>query len=269
MKWMMKIKMVWEKVCPFLSAVLNVNTMSVIIAAIAAFFSYKALNESIRQRESMYKPELFMGSVNFYADCRNSKDIKFYRIEQDTMIKEDLRPWYKLCNVGMGTALSVYGAMKFNSGTLFSYFSENNLDDVKSINEVGFVDTLIHKQDTITVFREGTISDWKVDYVVPLGQQQVEFKQYFPPSVLNDMIKAFLWVVNEKDETSISDFHIPIDLGYKDINGKLYKKSFEITINFSLVENNKDWIFCFIYVGSSSEDYIRELYDMRDEMKSL
>lgn len=43
----------------------NINTMSLLMAIIAAYISYRSLNESISQRESMYKPELFIGSEYF------------------------------------------------------------------------------------------------------------------------------------------------------------------------------------------------------------
>ena len=260
----------WEKDRPILSKILSVDTMSMIIAAIAAFVSYRALDESIRQREATYKPELFLGAVNYLADCSNLNDIKYYQIVSDSIFyKEELRPWYKLYNVGMGAALNVYGCVAFNSELLLKYFSDNNIAGVKVIAENSIKATLVHKQDTITMFKGGPIVDWKVDFVLPIGQQQEEFKQFFPPNVFNDLIKAFLWAIEEKGEGFNSDFHIPIEFGYRDINDKLYKKNFEITINCSLAENNKDWVVCNIHAGSSIEDFVRDFYEMIDEMKSL
>lgn len=246
----------WEKGYRFIIAHLNINTASLVIAILAAYISYKSLDESVKQRESMYKPEVFIGSVDFYANVNNQKDIKFYRFESDSVfVEERIKPWYRLNNVGMGSALSVYGHMFFNTETFQRFFTMNQLKGVEIIPIDDFENALVYNQDTINVFKDGYVSDWTVDYVLPISQSEEESIQYFPPNVLDEIVRAYLWVLSEKDDKSISSFNIPVELDYKDINGKWYKKEFEMTID--CISTNS-LVRCIIKAGLSLEDSIRE-----------
>lgn len=112
-----------KKLWHFISPNINVNMMSLMIAVIAAYISFSALGEAVKQRESMYKPELFMGTLNFFAVIRISHHIDYYSVETDSMNRQAVdRPWYRLYNVGMGSALSVFGHMKFDTESLLTYF---------------------------------------------------------------------------------------------------------------------------------------------------
>ena len=246
----------WKKGYRSIIAHFNINTASLVIAILAAYISYRSLDELVKQRESMYKPELFIGTVDFCADINNLYKIKFYSIESDTTFHEvEVRPWYRLNNVGMGSALSVYGHMFFNTETFQRYFTMNKLKGVEIIPIDDFENALVFNQDTIYVFKDGYVSDWTVDYVLPISQSEEESIQYFPPNVLDKIVKAYLWTLCEKDDNSISSFNIPIELDYKDINGKWYKKEFEMTVDCI---KSKSLVSCRIKAGLSLEDSVRE-----------
>lgn len=235
----------------------NINTMSLLIAIIAAYISYKSLNEAISQRESMYKPELFIGSECFYADLSDSLNIRFYHLDSDSTLREEkMRPWYSLYNVGMGSAISVYGHLLFNSETMMSYFSKNRMNEVQRIKGDGFVDMLTFRGDTMDVFNQGFVSDWTVDYVLPISQSDEKSFQYFPPNVLDDIVKAYLWVEKAHSSKDATGFKIPIELAYKDINAKWYKKKFEMTVDCFKRGSN---VGCLIRTGLSFEDMMGEL----------
>lgn len=256
------LKELWHFVSPHI----NVNTMSLMIAVIAAYISFMALDEAVKQRESMYKPELFMGTLNFCAVIRDSHCIEYYSVEADTVSRQAVdRPWYRLYNVGMGSALSVFGHLKFDTESLQTYFLANRLSGVKVITGNDIIDTLVYRNDTIVVFNKGRVSDWTVDYVLPESQKETESRQFFPPIVMDDIVKAYMWVHAGCGGEGSIDFKVPIELGYKDINGKWYKKTFELSINCSLFDERKNAVICIIRSGSSHEDFIREL---EEEAKS-
>ena len=131
----------------------------------------------------------------------------------------------------------------------------NKLKGVEIIPIDDFENALVFNQDTIYVFKDGYVSDWTVDYVLPISQSEEESIQYFPPNVLDKIVKAYLWTLCEKDDNSISSFNIPIELDYKDINGKWYKKEFEMTVDCI---KSKSLVSCRIKAGLSLEDSVRE-----------
>lgn len=250
------IQSVWRNVSKVFKRYANINTMSLLMAIIAAYISYRSLNESISQRESMYKPELFIGSECFLADIADSMNIRFYHLDSDsTQREEKMRPWYSLHNVGMGSAISVYGHLLFNSETMMSYFSKNRMDEVQMIKGDGFVDYMTFRGDTIEVFNQGFVSDWTVDYVLPISQSDEKSFQYFPPNVLDDIVKAYLWVEKANLSKEAIGFKIPIELAYKDINGKWYKKEFEMTVDCFIRGDN---VGCLIKAGLSLKDMMGE-----------
>jgi len=250
------VKTIFCKVSRSMKAHFNINTLSFLIAILAVYISYKSLDESIRQRESMYKPELFVGTVDFCVDISDLDDMKFYYVESDSALREvKMRPWYRLINVGMGSALNVYGHFAFNTETMMNYFSMTGVSGVKLIKGDGFEDTLVFHGDSIMIFNQGFVADWTVDYVLPINQSQEQSIQYFPPNVLDEIVKAYLWVSNEHKTDNTSFFQIPIELDYKDINGKWYRKDLELTISCT---KNKNKVYCSIKAGLSLEDSVRE-----------
>lgn len=254
---MKKIQVAFTMFCRVFKVYANINTFSLIIAVIAAYISYKSLDESVKQRESMYKPEVFIGTVDFYAGISELNDIKFYRLESDSIfIKERMRPWYRLNNVGMGSALSVYGHLSFNTETMMDFFLKNGLTGVKMIEGEELIDTLVFHSDTIMSFKKGNISDWTVDYVLPLSQSKEQSIQYFPPGVLDDIVKAYLWISGQHKKDDATDFKIPIELDYKDINGKWYRKNLEMSVYCWKIRN---MVCCTIRAGLSLEDHMSEL----------
>lgn len=132
---------------------------------------------------------------------------------------------------------------------------KNGLTGVKTIAGGEFIDTLVFNNDTIKSLRKGTISDWTVDYVLPLSQSKNQRIQYFPPGVLDDVVRAYLWVLNKTKKNDIISINIPIKLNYKDINEKWYRKKLEMTVNCG---KNGNMVSCSIDVELTLEDYMSE-----------
>ena len=162
----------------------------------------------------------------------------------------------------MGSAISVYVFWEFNTKVLLNFLSENGVRGVqKKISNDGFMDNIIYRNDTINMFREGTISDLKVDYVLPNAQTTEYSRQFFPPNVLDNIVKAYLWVIKSRKTNEIKPIHIPMKLAYKDINDKCYKKIMDVVFDCILDIRHTKYIRCIIYVDSFKEDYIKDLED--------
>lgn len=258
-------KNIWHIVCKVLDYtskhfLIIVNVLANIGTAVAACVAIFALKEAVFQRESMYKPELFIGTVDFVVDISNKKDLKFYAIVGDSICRQpQSRPWYWLQNVGVGSGLSVYGCMKFNEELVVKYLNENGLKNVKKVKGKNLANMLVYNNDTMNVLCSDRIADWKVDYVLPINQAKKESIQYFPPIVINNIIKAYLWIINEKNNGTTADFFIPIELDYKDINEKWYRKKFELIINCSQEKDNKDVLEILIRSDLPFDKYVEEM----------
>lgn len=73
--------------------------------------------------------------------------------------------------------------------------------------------------------------------------------------MLDDIVKAYLWVEKANLSKEAIGFKIPIELAYKDINGKWYKKEFEMTVDCFIRGDN---VGCLIKAGLSLKDMMGE-----------
>ena len=84
----LKYKSLWRFISNIFRSYVKRDTVSLLIAILAAYISCQSLDESIKQRESMYKPELFVGFVDFYADIWNLNNIKYYYVGSDSVFRK-------------------------------------------------------------------------------------------------------------------------------------------------------------------------------------
>lgn len=244
----------WKKGGKLISYIINVNTMSLLIAAIAAYISYRALEESKVQRETMYRPELYVGETKFYADLTDTLEIKYYRIEKDSIIRKEAvhEPWMKINNVGMGSALHVDGtadcrlevmskamrAMKIKRKTIYDNY-----------------DTYIHGDDSLKL-GVGSCIKWHEDYILPLYQTQDECIKEISKYDFDNMIKAALWL-NGVLKTRFQGYIIPVVLKYKDINEKWYVKETWMQVQ-CYTNENKMGVRLKICSGIAQKEFMNE-----------
>lgn len=233
----------WIKPC------MTFNTASLFIAILAAYISYRTLDESIKQRESMYKPELRIGDACFLADIKDLDNIVYYKINKGiidlSMAEKDA--WFRINNIGMGSALSVSIKAHFNREEISPLLA--SLKAVEDDNEYSIFDTIRNSNDSIVLLNGEVTRNWRVDYIMPISQSEDECVQYFSRTGFKTFIQIFLWLKKAGQFEDSHDFLIPVELKYKDINGKLYSKEVDMLFKFSLVQGNPNKIVCQIKSG--------------------
>lgn len=237
-----------------ISNIINVNSMSLLIAAIAAFISYRALEESKVQRETMYRPELYVGETKFYADLTDTSKITYYRIEKDSIIRTETvhEPWMKINNVGMGSALHVEGTSDFRLEVMSKAMRAMK---IKRKTIYDNYDTYIHGDDSLKL-GVGSGIKWHEDYILPLYQTQDECVKEISKYDFGNMIKAALWL-NGVLKTRFQGYIIPVVLKYKDINEKWYVKETWMQVQ-CYTNENKTGMRLKICSGIAQKEYMNE-----------
>ena len=255
-KFVDAVSFIFVGIWRYIPRVVNVNTISLLIAAIAAYLSYRTLDESIIQRETMYRPELYVGETKFYADLTDTAVIKYYRIEKDSIVwKEPVRvPWMRINNVGMGSALHVEGTVNLRPEVMSKAMKAMKIKR-KSIDEI--YDTYVHGEDTLKLLGAGGVR-WHEDYIMPLYQTQVECIKDLPENDFYNMIKTALWL-NGILHSRFQGFIIPVELKYKDINDRHYTKKTWMQVQ-CYTNEDRTGIDCRICSGIVQRKFMNE-YD--------
>lgn len=116
-----------------------INVIAQIATIVVAVVALFALRESVFQRESMYRPELRIGESTFCADIRNVDNIKYFKVNGGVadLKKDEKAAWFRINNIGMGSALSVSVDASFSRELMSPLLKsdnpeidENNLDNV-------------------------------------------------------------------------------------------------------------------------------------------
>lgn len=238
-----------------LSIISALAQLGTLFATIIAFY---ALHETRLQRESIYKPELFIGDVSYYVDLSEKK--KVYRVDNDSLVLTDM-PGYKLINIGMGSALNVHTRMWFDINTVSNYYSEKGIKCQHSERKGGYLDTLFLPTDTLVFFKTSVLNNDKVDYVLPVNQSKEGSFQYFIPIFFDLIIKAHLHALELNKSDDHSSISFPIELYYQDINGKAYRKSLQMSTICSK-SKKENMLFCRFSFGLSMERFVEELNEV-------
>lgn len=253
-KFTRAISSIFVKIWKILSRVINVNTVSLLIAAIAAYISYRTLDESIIQRETMYRPELYVGETKFYADLRDSSEIRYYSIVKDTVVwKEAVRaPFMRINNVGMGSALHVEGAVDLRLEVMSKAMKAMKMKR-KSIDET--YDTYVHGDDTLKLIGAGGFR-WHEDYILPLSQIQDVCTKDLPENDFDNMIRAALWL-NDILKTRFQGYIIPVELKYRDVNDKWYTIQTWMQVQ-CYTNEDRTGVSCRICSGIAQKEFMDE-----------
>ena len=221
-----------------------------LVAAIVALF---ALKETVLQRESMYKPELRIGETAFCADISNINDIDYYKISKGTINLSNRKKdaWFRVDNIGMGSALSVCIKACFNRAQISPLLAKEEIEIDEDNIESSIMDTLIYGKDSLILYNGGVTRHWRTDYILPISQSGEASYQEFSRTGFKTLDNSY-------------EFLIPTELNYKDINGKRYQKRFDMFFRFAFVDGDNSKIVCLI---KSGQPYKEDYEEFKDEIE--
>lgn len=232
-----------------------ISILAQVGSMVATIVALCALHETRIQRENMSRPDLFYGDVEFYADNSIPGDIRLFMKEKDSLSVLE-RPWCRINNVGLGCALSVHTHILFNSKTITDYLTKYGLE-YRMVDNDPYMEYIIHQKDSLFFFKTSVLANSKVDYVLPLSQSNEVSVQYLSEIAIFNIIIAYSWLKKEYPNVEIDPFEIPLEVAYKDINDKMYKKRFVMRVFCEMSKENL--VKCSINTGLSISDTINEL----------
>lgn len=236
-----------------------INVIAQIATIVVAVVALFALRESVFQRESMYRPELRIGESTFCADIRNIDNIKYFKVNGGVadLKKDEKAAWFRINNIGMGSALSVSVDASF-SRELMSPLLKSDNPEIDENNLDNVFDTLVNGTDTLILFNCDYTRNWRVDYVLPISQNSEECNLNFSQSGFKTILKCFLYLKNADAFDDFYDFLIPVELKYKDINGKQYTKENDMLIRCTFIDDNNSLVLCQIKSGQPYKEGHKE-----------
>ena len=258
-----KVGTMLNKFWKFITGEKAIAIASMIVAVIAVVVSYYTLKESVRQRETMYRPAIFVEGTSYYADLTDSTGIKYYRIERGSILKSQpvSRPSFNLINVGLGCAMHVEISADFRPSMISS---ELNALKIRQNNRVHSWDTFVHGNDSL-VLGLGAIEKLHRDYILPVSQAQDVYNEEITIQSFNSIIESALWLNSIKGDT-FQGYLIPIDLNYYDINGKLYEEKTFLQIR-CFTDKGKNGIRCYLSSGLAQKRFMEEMDMLRYGME--
>jgi len=234
--------------------------LSTLVAAIVALF---ALRESIFQRESMYKPELFVEESYLCAEEDGEGKLKYYLIDRDSLkvLDEIVFPCYNLVNVGFGAALSANIFWHLDSSVIKRNLEMIGIKDAKfEIKDT--LSVVSYEGDEFSYISDGVLAGWKVNYTMPYKSEISKNRGYYDPLISKAISKLLLWGRTNFHRSRFKPrLFFPVTLKYKDINEKWYTKNLEITIDVIQYIDDKRVVFR-VYPGMTDNDLIKEIISM-------
>lgn len=248
------------------SRMLNIiNVLAQIGTLVAAIVALFALKEAVLQRESAYMPELRIGETAFCADISNIDDIVYYKINNGSLDLPNRKKdaWFRVDNIGMGSALSVSIKACFNRAQISPLLAKEKKEIDEDNIDASIMDTLIYEKDSLILYNGDVTRHWRVDYILSLSQSGEACYQEFSRTGFKTLIKIFLWLKKKGQFDDSYEFLIPTEVRYKDINGKQYQKGFDMFFRFAFVDGDNTIIVCLI---KSGQPYKEEYEEFKDEI---
>ncbi len=243
-----------------------INKVALVVSSIATFITaviaYFALNESMLQRENMYRPELYIGETKYMADISDMSKIKYFPIVKDSIIRDKhVRvPYLKINNIGMGTALHVDGTTTFRWELSNPLLAKLKMPPKKRATQ-SYDDVYMHGNDSIILSAATEHIRWKADYIMPIAQIGEEYlEDLFAPN-FGTVINVSFWLMKITD-SPVMYFSFPIELSYKDINDKCYLRKWDILIKCSKSSKSKNEFFITICSGQAHREFHNEMKTM-------
>lgn len=183
------------------SRILNIiNVLAQIGTLVAAIVALFALKEAVLQRESAYMPELRIGETAFCADISNIDDIVYYKINNGSLDLSNRRKdaWFRVDNIGMGSALSVSIKACFNRAQISPLLAKEEKEINEDNIDASIMDTLIYEKDSLILYNGDVTRHWRIDYILSISQSGEACYQEFSRTGFKTLIKIFLWLKKER-----------------------------------------------------------------------
>lgn len=188
---------------------------------VTAFIALFSLKESIFQRESMYKPELFIETSYICAEFMEDGTIRHYLSDKDSLVKteEIVYPCYNIVNVGFGAAMSANLYWHLEPDTIKNYFERNGINGVIQIRHNN-LDTFKLGDEEFEVMNDGTVAGWGINYVMPYKSNEHLVRGYCDPHIGYALSTIMKWKRHYSKSGYLYDsiLRVPVTLKYKDIN---------------------------------------------------
>lgn len=234
---------------------LLLGTIGAIASVSAAIIYYYTLNELKKQRENTYRPHLFVDNAFFYVQgvqknenimplkwCEKTSDIKsIISFENDNIFASFSIKCY---NIGFGTATNI----KIN----FQYDIIGFILDIKSLEK------RIPKKKRINIENNGTFLSFEpenkelpfssksfstelnlnqyVSYILPVNINK-DIAEINIPRHFLELINIMVYynaILKEKKEKDLNIPEVKLNITYKDISNRNFKKELKISTKMIL-----------------------------------
>lgn len=253
----------WSRICsikiPWKGLLNSIVQIGTIVATVVAIY---ALRETRLQRESTYKPVIFIEKSHFLVKRGEMRNYEYYVEQDDSLVRILKQPYFRLLNVGMGCAFNVVTHMHLNSDTIVSFLAEEGFNDVQEIRDNYTTSIIVNKQDTLTFFGAEHLINDMTSYVLPVNQSTDSFVQYFIPGVSGMILDVVRYVDQKKGKPGYG-LCFPIDVDYKDINGKLYSYTFLMDMTYTPI--NDGFISCYVSSRLTNEDHLQNVFNYQEK----
>lgn len=237
---------------PLIEIIANFVTL---FAIIIAFYT---LREIKKQRESIYKPELFLDTFCFLTlnnpfllehSLNSYRTTKYNERNKNSSGKEYINVHYKLENLGFGFAKSIECKWEFDYQKAFEelvkimpkeYKFEKSLDNYLLLNELDL--------SYIKSFRPSDLEIKRIDFIQPSVNGKSTKKLVMPSIIVDSYLYFLLFKYNLTKKTGVNfDFEnfksmpkIKIKIKYKDLLNKTHYKILNVNIESACSQINDD-----------------------------
>lgn len=237
----------------------NIGTFVASLIAIFTLFEVK------KQRQSMYKPELFISpfTLKVYNNPFFSKGLMEYEIGgyyhaekcDDIKVKSSILPYYQIVNLGFGSARNVECVWQFdlkNALKMIIQYLPKGMEQYDcSVGEKQHFTAFSWEERSVHVFfPEKWDNVRNRDFVLPVSEEKDKKLEVIPSEIIN----AFMYYVMLKhgmyndriDNFFIESFEkfptLRVKIRYNDLNGKRMQKGFVLkpTFNMNSVSESVD-----------------------------
>lgn len=228
--------------------------------AVIALF---ALKESIKQRESMYKPELFVEETYLCVQKAESSKFRYFQVDKDSLKlrNEIVFPYYNVINVGFGAALSANLFWLIDDSVMNMNLRAMGITESKIVKNGSF-DIVYLRNDSLEYLNDGVVAGWKINYVMPYRSGEKNEKGYYETIISNAISKLLFWGAEMGNDRN-TRLEIPATLKYKDINEKWYTKRYKMSIDILKRIDDNNLIFR-VYPALPVEELTKEFSGMGD-----